>query len=132
MEVAKNTVSRVQIRKHRISEKTFNRIILVLSFFLITGSIYTITVAYQSSRYRDGIPCAPGTFICVDYTKEMIGWLDKVGIKSYQVIGTAKGKSVGHSWVGIDCFGTILNFEPQTLTFFDPTQDYEDIFVNKH
>ena len=61
----------------------------------------------------------------MDFTSEAIDYLSKFGITSYQVVGSCKDNQyLGHSWVGIDFFGTILNFEPQSLVIFNPNDEY--------
>ena len=112
--------------KHKISEKAFNQFLLWSSIFLLTISIHSILATYNYNRYD------VKTFNCVDFTKEAVDYLSVFNIKSYQVVGICKdNQSLGHSWVGIDLFGTILNFEPQSLVVFNPEDEYEQIFVNR-
>ena len=143
MEVTENSVSGVPLRKHRLSEKSFDRIILFLVCTIIVLSFYACLITYQQSRYVaydysyhpqwDGIRWVrnPNSFNCLDYTSEMIRFLGYFGITSYQVVGTNKESGEGHSWVGIDCFGYIINFEPQYLFIFDPSWEYKNVYVNK-
>jgi hypothetical protein len=105
-----------------------NGMIVMLCFLLVTVSTYTILVTYQCNRYQSN---GPNKFNCVDFTKEAIDYFDKIGITAYQVVGISKtNSSYAHSWVGINVFGNIWNFEPQTLTFFDPKDEYKSICVN--
>ena len=69
-------------------------------------------------------------FTCVNYTSETMDFLKKLGIVSYQVVGTDKNnESLAHSWVGIPFAGTILHFEPQQLVFFNPKDNYVNVVV---
>jgi hypothetical protein len=124
-------------------EKTFEKVLLFLSVYLLMISVYAVASTYQASRYHNGTPeyipwwdgeqwvSEPGKFTCVDFTHEAMGFFDVIGVRSYQVVGTDKDTGIGHSWVGIDVFGQIWSFEPQTLTFFNPSDDYRNIVVNK-
>lgn len=123
-------------------ERSFERILLFLSVLLLIVSVYAVASTYQKSRYHAGTPgyrpwwdgsrwvSEPGKFTCVDFTNEAIGFFDVIGVRSYQVVGNDRDTGIGHSWVGIDFFGCIINFEPQTLTVFDPSGGYTGVTVN--
>jgi len=125
-----------------MKEKTFEKVLLFLSVFLLMVSVYAVASTYQKSRYRAGTPgympqwdgarwvSDPGRFTCVDYTREALGFFDGIGVKSYEVDGTDRVTGIPHSWVGIDVFGWVISFEPQTLTVFDPSGQYDGVTVN--
>lgn len=80
---------------------------------------------YQHSRYD------VENFNCVNFTREARTYLDKLGLKTYPMVGTLNdGSGKRHSWVGIDFFGVILNYEPQICFFFLPEWKYKDVCVD--
>ena len=92
--------------------------------------LYPIILNYQTFRYDIK------NFNCVDYTIESMLYFSLFGIKSYQVIGlyniTINGTTIykGHSWLGIDIFGYIIHYEPQTFSIFNPKEKYTHIIIN--
>ena len=129
--------------KHKISDKAFNRIMFLLSFFSITLSAYVILSLYQNSRYKAADPTYvpkfdgrkwlrnPDTFNCIDFTIEAKGWFEFWGFKTYEVTGDCKDKASGHEWLGIKIFNTIVHFEPQYLTIFNPNDDFTNIHIKE-
>lgn len=122
--------------------KLDDKILVICVTFFILLCVYTALACYQHSRYRpydlmkhpvwdDAKKRWVGDgFTCYDFTTEAIDWFNSIGVKAYRVIGYDKVTGEGHSWVGIDCFGNILHYEPQSLMFFDPSDEYKDITVN--
>jgi hypothetical protein len=106
--------------------------------------MYTVLACYQHSRYHpydltkhpvwdeNRNKWVGDGFTCNDFSKEAIGFFDKIGIKSYQAIGIDKKSGVAHSWVKIDIFGGLYDFEPQTLLFFSSYDNYVNIIVVKN
>jgi len=108
-----------------MNERTYKIVITILFVFCLWFVTLEFVGLYNLTRYDRE------TFNCVDFTKEGVDFFKSIGIKSYQVIGRSKSNhSAGHSWIGIDVNGYILNFEPQIWWLFIPEWEYDNIYVN--
>jgi hypothetical protein len=123
MEVAENSIPRVLFRKPRVRHRRF---VIAISIFFIILVNYSLLVGFQRSRYDIE------NFNCVQFTREAVLYFRAIGIKSYQVVGDCKDSDARHSWVGIDFFGYIINYEPQCFLPFIPEWRYENIWLNNN
>lgn len=101
------------------------KVLIVILVIAIVVAVHQCVAMYQRSRYDFD------EFNCVQFTHEAIVYLKLFRIDSFQVVGWNTNDSYGHSWVGIDFFGTTLHYEPQNLWFFDAESKYEFIYENR-
>ena len=120
-----------------MTEKQYVSLLIIVSLvMLVLLCVIIIGGFIQQSRYHGNTPGyrpqwdgskwvrEPGVFVCSDFTDEMRGWLGCVGIETVEVNGVLKDGGGIHAWVGINVFGSVWNFEPQTLMFFNPGDDF--------
>jgi hypothetical protein len=106
-----------------VTYKIFFTLWMVFVLWMIVTSCYGVSsiIRYDVEKFN-----------CVDFTSETLAILRACWIPCYQVVGICNdNESRGHSWVGIDFFGTIIHIEPQIMLPFIPETDYHDIYINR-